>query len=853
MRQRFILVPTTTTKTRRIADAYKLHVRSCAKDKISRNVHLHHQFYRQEAKIRARYIRKLAKRARSRLNHSDPPDHTPRSPPLPSPPPAPSDNDSCETESVDISPVSAQNIAIVSDTESVSAPFSLETPPTPERPLSHDAALHSLQYICDTSPSFRRTTTVIMPNCPMLPRYDMWVPVMYDYFVKDGDVEAFVPYFGDSKKKRRMARKVYLQMLRDMPSCVNDVSDGEINTSGERFTQSKDDSFYDFQNRIRREIERFAILRVVHRFPQSTVMWKSLCVAFGKPSVRAVQLIYRIAQSRQGQLTEAKQRRKRIKHQTTCMKRAILNPHARESIPSARNSDHGINAMRYFCFTCHIFSCQLHEDMNVQPVIPIPDKSRDDRLDSIRAGKTVPCSSVCFLKGSLGAPADLCEGTAWTDDELALLREARKIFGDDACSVGSIIGSKTCREVFKRMNRRVTIDVTGKRTSLMVDSRMGRDMTVQLSDIDDERTTNLPTGRLREIDNHAMDEASKNTKTRFIPCRHMGACTKRNGCRCVMNDICCESTCGCNNARFGEYGQRMGWLGCYDTDGWPIMCTNRHKGCRCGKHSTCSSDACECYRNQRACNPDFCESCDGHILPENVTISDRRCRNVDIIACRHKKVLVGRSKIHGYGLFAGQMFRRGELLGPYCGRVMGTKVLDAVLRTSQAKKSTYAFNLTHDLTVDAGDVGCKVKFINHSFARESINCLARVERVRGECRIGIKAIETIRPGQELLMDYEIDAEEGNNWFKNSDDDDDDDENEEEDEKTEEEDEETEEEDEDSASGDGYNGVVNLDDEVAEIIDDDQDVEIVSTRYRRSRGTRGNGHGQHGRKRHGEPR
>ena len=142
----------------------------------------------------------------------------------------------------------------------------------------------------------------------------------------------------------------------------------------------------------------------------------------------------------------------------------------------------------------------------------------------------------------------------------------------------------------------------------------------------------------------------------------------------------CESTCGCNNLRCGETGKGIGWTGDPST-----RCKNRHTGCSC-KPGFCFDNQCECYRDQRACNPDICTSCGCAWLPENSPLPVlRRCPNFDLVRGRHNKLFIGRSMIHGYGLFAGQNFRTGDLLGPYCGRVMDSDLV-CLLYTSPSPR-----------------------------------------------------------------------------------------------------------------------------------------------------------------------
>lgn len=695
--------------------------------------------------------------------------------------------------------------------------------------------------------------------------YQAWIPTKTDFFVSHEDVEPFVPYFGDSRQSRRKAQRVYREMRRDCSRSIigddDDVSDGELRPCGTKFKRSKDDFFDYMCHRRRRQIERFTILKITQRLGTDPQIWRSLSYVLGKGhDLRRVKTIHRIATIREKKQREISNRRQIIRRKDLDIRRAILNPlsdnddlddnfydncsvlhlvkEQRNGINANPNNDDdssehrandiAIGALRHFCFFCHSFACEFHADLNVEPVVPIPDKKRDARLASLRNQSAQRCGPECFLDSPINLVDDDDDFEAamqqdsvsrshnsssysWRSSEETLFRHAQSIFGNDWCSIAATIGSKSCQQVHQYHQRQLmlTLSVVNGRISdksivkkmnsvyinengsyngnsvhINSESHTGGNLVISLDD-DDHQASGRPKGkRGRKVKKQGRGAQAEpkdfhddldTSEERFIPCSHEGPCTKANErfCRCIRKGIRCEPSCGCNTGRYGFISNGVGWVGKRHSDGRPVLCRNRHPGCSCGKQGTCNSNTCECYRAQRACNPDLCESCDCVHLPnEFLRVGQRKCRNIDLVSAQHKRIFVGESWVHGFGLFTGQLFRKGDLLGPYCGRVMNSDLLDRLLRKPQAEKSTFAFDLTGDLTVDAGLVGSKVKFINHADEKEKINCMARVERVRGESRICIKAIQNIKPGQEFLMDYKIVHEEGNSWLKGNDDEDD---------------------------------------------------------------------------------
>ena len=107
-----------------------------------------------------------------------------------------------------------------------------------------------------------------------------------------------------------------------------------------------------------------------------------------------------------------------------------------------------------------------------------------------------------------------------------------------------------------------------------------------------------------------------------------------------------------------------------------------------------------------------------------------------------------KSPIQGRGAFATRPIKKGERIVEYKGERIDNKQAD--LRYPIPKPGehhhTFLFELDDDTCVDASVGGNSARFINHSC---DPNCEPEIENGR----IYIDAIRNIKPGEELLYDY----------------------------------------------------------------------------------------------------
>ena len=108
-----------------------------------------------------------------------------------------------------------------------------------------------------------------------------------------------------------------------------------------------------------------------------------------------------------------------------------------------------------------------------------------------------------------------------------------------------------------------------------------------------------------------------------------------------------------------------------------------------------------------------------------------------------------RSRIHGTGAFATRPIRKGQRIDEYVGEHISHDEADR--RHSQKEENdshTFLFTLDKKTVVDATDGGNDSRFINHSCEP---NCEVTIE----DGRIFIYALTALKPGDELLYDYNI--------------------------------------------------------------------------------------------------
>lgn len=113
---------------------------------------------------------------------------------------------------------------------------------------------------------------------------------------------------------------------------------------------------------------------------------------------------------------------------------------------------------------------------------------------------------------------------------------------------------------------------------------------------------------------------------------------------------------------------------------------------------------------------------------------------------------IRRSAIQGLGVFARRTIRRGTRIGEYVGEYLTEEEVNRRYDDdTAARASTFLFQVSESLYIDAAREGSDERYINHSC---DPNCEAELDGTR----VVIKAIKTIPAGAEITYDYALQLE-----------------------------------------------------------------------------------------------
>ena len=211
----------------------------------------------------------------------------------------------------------------------------------------------------------------------------------------------------------------------------------------------------------------------------------------------------------------------------------------------------------------------------------------------------------------------------------------------------------------------------------------------------------------------------KNKYLPYIPCTHYGNEICDEKCICSERGYC-EKFCKCNK----------------------LLCKYTHNGCHCVKGDCCSNH-CPCYINARECDPILCKNCNKN---------GSKCKNKQLYQDIQAKIIVGISKIAGWGLFANEDIKKDALIGEYKGELINEDITNKRDRFKIYENSTYMFTLDDEYTIDSRKMGNMLRYANHS--KKNANSYPRVVFSAGHHRIGLFAKRHIYKGEEIKFDYD---------------------------------------------------------------------------------------------------
>jgi SET domain-containing protein len=110
------------------------------------------------------------------------------------------------------------------------------------------------------------------------------------------------------------------------------------------------------------------------------------------------------------------------------------------------------------------------------------------------------------------------------------------------------------------------------------------------------------------------------------------------------------------------------------------------------------------------------------------------------------------SPLHGLGVFAARRIHKGTRIIEYLGERVSHAEADRRYAHKNANDAhTFLFIVDAHTVIDAGVGGNEARFVNHC-------CEPNCESVIEDRRVFIEAVRTIRPGEELTYDYQIQRE-----------------------------------------------------------------------------------------------
>jgi len=128
------------------------------------------------------------------------------------------------------------------------------------------------------------------------------------------------------------------------------------------------------------------------------------------------------------------------------------------------------------------------------------------------------------------------------------------------------------------------------------------------------------------------------------------------------------------------------------------------------------------------------------------------CKNMSLRKKTFKELGVGISSIIGWGLFAKEDFKKGDLIGEYVGEYIDNNILNERSEYIDLQGTTYLFTLNDDYTIDSRTMGNCLRFANHS--KLNANAYSKIIFAGGNHRICLYASKDIKKDEEIFFDYD---------------------------------------------------------------------------------------------------
>jgi histone-lysine N-methyltransferase EZH2 len=86
------------------------------------------------------------------------------------------------------------------------------------------------------------------------------------------------------------------------------------------------------------------------------------------------------------------------------------------------------------------------------------------------------------------------------------------------------------------------------------------------------------------------------------------------------------------------------------------------------------------------------------------------CKNTMLTCRKRRKLLIGKSAIHGWGAFANEGIKKNEFITEYTGELISQDEAERRGRVYDGMNSNFLFNLNKNFAVDSARKGNKVMF-----------------------------------------------------------------------------------------------------------------------------------------------
>lgn len=117
------------------------------------------------------------------------------------------------------------------------------------------------------------------------------------------------------------------------------------------------------------------------------------------------------------------------------------------------------------------------------------------------------------------------------------------------------------------------------------------------------------------------------------------------------------------------------------------------------------------------------------------------------------KITRKRSKLHGWGVFAGEPINKNKIIIDYAGELIPNTVSNTREDKYLSQGCIWVFRINRNWSRDANVDGNVARFINHACVP---NCYSTVDTKTKT--IWIRAAKNIQPGDELTYDYNTEGD-----------------------------------------------------------------------------------------------